>query len=157
MVWVCNACTAPFSVGAPRCPEQTCRARDAHEQGGDPGVNVYDAVKATGIADPGEAWSTLHESVAAARDELHRGGKETVTQTEGVTAVLASGGEGELAERLGDVDVTYREPVPVSDSEVPGSGTEVIEESGMSAGHEDTPDAGKTKSRSKATRDDVSS
>lgn len=110
--WVCNKCTAPFAVGSPRCPEPTCKARDAHEAGGDPGVNVYDAVEATGETDPGDAWGTVNQAVAEARHELHRSGHPTKTQSAGVTAVLQGGGEGEVAERLGDVDVTYREPDP---------------------------------------------
>lgn len=156
MTWVCNKCTAPFSVGAPRCPEQSCRARDAHEEGGDPAVNVYDAVKATGIGDPGEAWSTVHEGVAAARNELHRAGKETVTQTEGVTAVLASEGQAEVAGRLGLVPGDPGAADSSTDPDpVPSSGTEVLEESGVSAGHGDMPDAGKVKGGTKAGQKDV--
>lgn len=112
MTWVCNKCTAPFSVGAPRCPEQTCRARDAHEVGGDPTANVYAAVETTGIQDPGAAWAAVNEAVASIRHGLDQDGRETVSQAESVTAVLTQQGEGELAERLGDVDVTYREPDP---------------------------------------------
>jgi hypothetical protein len=39
--WVCNRDGVVFTVGAAQCPELTCQARDAHEQGGDPTVNVY--------------------------------------------------------------------------------------------------------------------
>jgi hypothetical protein len=39
--WVCNRDGVEFPVGLPQCPELTCQARDAHEQGGDRSVNVY--------------------------------------------------------------------------------------------------------------------
>lgn len=38
--WVCNQDGTVFTVYAPRCPE--CGESDAHEQGGDEDVNVYD-------------------------------------------------------------------------------------------------------------------
>jgi hypothetical protein len=40
--WVCRQDGVVFPVGLPRCPELTCQARDAYEQGGDPEENVYD-------------------------------------------------------------------------------------------------------------------
>lgn len=40
--WICNGCGSAFSVGARSCPEPGCKRRDAHEDGGDPTVNVYD-------------------------------------------------------------------------------------------------------------------
>jgi hypothetical protein len=40
--WVCRQDGVVFPVGLPRCPELTCRARDAYEQGGDESINVYD-------------------------------------------------------------------------------------------------------------------
>lgn len=40
--WVCNQDGTVFTVGADACPSPECRAQDAHEQGGDPDVNVFD-------------------------------------------------------------------------------------------------------------------
>ena len=91
--WVCNPCTAAFLVGLPRCPEPSCGARDAHEDGLDPGVNVYDAVEATGITDPADAWSAVAEAVAVGRGELLRGGRDVKTFDAAVAAVLDNMGE----------------------------------------------------------------
>lgn len=38
---MCNRDGTVFTVGAAQCPELSCGARDAHEQGGDRSVNVY--------------------------------------------------------------------------------------------------------------------
>ncbi len=80
MLWICNRCTASFSVGAQRCPEQSCGAQDAHEQGGDRTVNVFVAFDLVNAL----AKASLYGPVEAA--------------------------ENEVAERLGDVDVVYGEP-----------------------------------------------
>jgi hypothetical protein len=99
--WVCRQDGVVFPVGSPRCPMTTCQARDAYEQGGDESINVYDAVETTGITDPGVAWGAVNEAVASGRHELRHGGQETLSQTEGVAAVLSSTGEAEVGARLG--------------------------------------------------------
>jgi hypothetical protein len=133
--WVCRQDGVVFPVGLPRCPELTCRARDAYEQGGDESINVYDAVAVTGIQDPGAAWDAVNAVTATARHELHRDGGETVSQTEGVSALLSSTGEGEVSERLGLVPGDSGAADASSDPDpVTSSGTEVLEETGESAG-----------------------
>ena len=117
--WVCRRDKVVFAVGSPRCPEPSCQARDAFEQGGDESINVYDAVDMTGIKDPGSAWDAVNSVAAVARDELRREGDESVSQTEGVAALLSSTGGAEVAERQGLVpdDPGARDsstdPVPV--------------------------------------------
>jgi hypothetical protein len=133
--WVCRRDGVVFPVGLPQCPMITCGARDAFEQGGDESINVYDAVDLTGIKDPGAAWDAVNSVAATARHELRQDGQETLSQTDGVASLLSSSGEAEVGERLGLVPGdpgprdSSTDPAPVT-----SSGTEVLEETGESAG-----------------------
>lgn len=99
--WVCNQDGVVFPVGSARCPESSCQARDAHEQGGDESINVYAAVEATGIRDPGAAWDAVNAAVASVVHEHRQEADRVPSATEGVAAILEGAGEGEVAERLG--------------------------------------------------------
>jgi hypothetical protein len=145
--WVCRRDGVVFPVGLPQCPMITCGARDAFEQGGDVSINVYDAVDLTGIKDPGAAWDAVNSVAATARHELRQDGQETLSQTDGVASLLSSSGEAEVGERLGLVPGdpgprdSSTDPAPVEgdtahvdDRPPAGTGTEVIEETGESAG-----------------------
>jgi len=141
--WVCRRDRVVFAVGSPRCPEPSCQARDAFEQGGDESINVYDAVDTTGIKDPGSAWDAVNTVAASARDELRREGSESVSQTDGVAALLSSTGGAEVSERQGLVpedpgardSSTDPEPVLGEGIELPADGVErEVELTGESAG-----------------------
>jgi len=97
--WICNEDGTVFPPGWLRCPELDCGARNAHEDGGDPDVNVFErppeVTAAEGIA-----------TIQAAR-AYHDAGRGEAT---GQAHELMTAAQAEVAERLGDVDVTYREP-----------------------------------------------
>lgn len=143
--WVCRRDGVVFAVGSQRCPEPSCQSRDAFEQGGDESINVYDAVDVTGIKDPGSAWDAVNSVAATARHELRRDGSETLSQTDGVAALLSSTGGAEVAQRQGLVSDdpgardSSTDPEPVT-----SGGTEVLEEIGGSAG---SASARKTKTK----------
>jgi hypothetical protein len=112
-----------------RCPQ--CRERDAYESGGDDSLNVYDATKVTGIADPGDAWGAVNEAAAAGIHQVRREFGDAPTPDEARARLMSAehGAEAEVAERLGDttaIDYTEPRPEPIGEKTLEVAGDPVF-------------------------------